>query len=1385
MSAVTRTQVFSAIHTVGGLLPADMLARISEGKDVPGSLPADYRVVGSRSVRDEAERHWDYLRSVWTELRDRLPVAPEADVPVDATGLARTQWLVPLFSELGFGELTPLGATGIVADGGGKSFPVSHRWTHVPVHLAAWHSSLDKRLAGAIPAQSLVQECLNRTDAHLWGIVSNGRQLRLLRDSTALATAAYVEFDLEAIFDGELFSEFVLLYRLLHATRFAVADGAAPSACWLECWRGEAITAGARALDQLRDGVEAAITTLGTGFLRHPDNAALRENVDVAGLHAALLRLVYRLLFVFVAEDRDALHHPGSDAQARDRYARYFSTARLRAHALRRRGTAHSDLYQGLRIVLDALGDVDGRPELGLPGLGGIFDDTAADEPLGELSLANEYLLEAVRQLARVRDPGSARWRAVDYRNLDAEELGSIYESLLELLPRHSAADLTFELVNAAGNARKTTGSYYTPSSLIELLLDSALDPVLDDAVKRGELAATAAGVADSAGAIASELLSLTVCDPACGSGHFLVAAARRIAKRVAAVREGNPEPTLDAVRTALHEVIARCVYGVDLNPMAVELAKVSLWLEALEPGKPLGFLDAHVKHGNALLGATPKLLRDGIPDAAFTAIVGDDAAVARTMARLNAEQRNSQLSFFEIDTEVKVANSVFAAGLRSITGAPADTLAEVRRQETAYRDLVGSDEYSRARHVADAWCAAFVWPKVTDAPLAPTQEVFRNLQDPDSDAAPQRAHDEIIRLSMDKQLRFFHWHLEFPEVFTVSDHGGDESSGWIGGFSCVVGNPPWERVKIQDKEFFEEKGRDDIVNAKTAAIRRTMIQRLKEDDPALYDAYLGALRGSDGISHLLRTSGRFPLTGQGDINTYSVFAETARTIVGPDGAAGIITPTGLVTDHTTAPFFADLVAKRSLAELRDFVTNPRIWTDVGNRKFRFALTTLRGRAASVDQARMSFLAKHPDEITPERTFEISPGEIALANPNTVTCPTFLTRIDAEITLGVYRRHPVLICDGGSNPWGLSFGTLFHMSNDSSLFHQPDDFADADFDGWSYHRDGTDYLPLYEAKLLWHFDHRLSSYALRAPGSRDTELPRLTAEMHNDPDLEPVARHWVARPEVHDRLVGHLATPDESLEITASADGAADGTVRARRSRRGTPVVGRLVEERGWLLGWRDITGPQNERTFVPSVLPTSAVGDKFLLAFPAKPEHGPLLHAVWSSLAFDYVARQKLSGTGMKFFIVKQLACPTPATFAAPAPWQPDRSLADWVIPYVLELSYTSWRLRPYANDLGDDGPPFRWDPERRALLRADLDAAFLHVYGLTRPEAEHVLDSFFVVRKYEERDHGEYRTRRLVLDAYDRMAAAIASGPAWTPLADLPAGSGPRHPDRQTVMR
>ncbi|MEU8264274.1 DNA methyltransferase [Micromonospora sp. NPDC048999] len=1346
MSATARNQVFTAVHTIGGLLPADMLVRIAEGRDVSGAKPADYRVVGSRSVRDDAERHWDYLKSVWQDLRGKLPVAPDAEAPADPTGLAVTQWLEPLFSELGFGRLTALAETGITSDDGGKTFPITHRWTHVPVHLAPWNAGLDKRpAAGGIPPQSMVQECLNRSDAHLWAVITNGRQLRLLRDSNALATASYVEFDLEAIFDGELFSEFVLLYRLLHVSRFEVGEGAAPSTCWLEKWRTEAIAAGTRALDQLRKGVQDAITALGTGFLRHPDNGALRENVDPQALHNALLRLAYRLLFLFVAEDRDALHHPDADEQARERYAAYFSSARLRTQARRRRGTTHSDLYQALRIVLDALGNEKGRPELGLPGLGGLFDhDTVADTPLDDLSLSNEYLLTAVRHLSQVRDPGSRRWRSVDYRNLDAEELGSIYESLLELVPKHSAVDRTFELVELAGNTRKTTGSYYTPSSLIECLLDSALDPVIDDAVKRAEQEATAAGQPDPSDAIVKELLSLTVCDPACGSGHFLVAAARRIAKRVAAVRERNPEPTVDAVRHALHEVVARCIYGVDINPMAVELAKVSLWMEALEPGKPLSFLDAHVKCGNALIGVTPALLKRGIPDEAFIPTEGDDKKHAKALEKINVEERRGQSSLFDIeDDAVKVSNTSFASNVRRIAGAPSGTLREVREQAEAYARWANSSDYVKALLLADAWCAAFMWIKQADAPRAVTHGIFGALEDPTGRGASIATRDEIARLR--HQYRFFHWHLEFPEVFSVSedDHDVSTVAGWAGGFDCLLGNPPWESVELKEQEFFARR-HPAIAAVSKADSRKKLIAELRHepDTLPLYEEYAAAKRAVYAESHFLRRSGRVPLTGQGNLNTYAVFSETARLLLASCGRAGVIVPTGIATDARTQYFFKDLVTNGSIAALYDFENAAPIFPGV-HRSFKFSILSLAGHAMREPAAKFAFFLQDPAELGDAgKSFTLTADEMKLLNPNTGTCPVFRSRRDAEITLRIYRRVPVLIKEGdpNGNRWGVSVMRMFDTAHDSHLFHTREELES---DGWTltgnvFARGSAKMLPLYEAKMLHHYDHRWATYDENG-GIRDFTLAE-----RQDPSAVVLPRYWVAEREVDERLASKHW-------------------------------------QRGWLLGWRDICRATDERTMIDSILPRAAAPDGTLLMFPQHSVAG--LVACLTSQVLDFAARQKVGGTHLKFFTTYQLPVASPAQLAPHERFISDR---------ILELVYTGYDTVPFARDLGDTGGPFRWDEGRRAIIRAELDALIFHLYGIPRDDVDYIMEAFPIVKRKDESKYGMYRTKELILAEYDRMAPAgvslthpLIEGENYRSTLTPPPGGGPRHPASPVIPR
>ncbi|MBU3751374.1 MAG: SAM-dependent DNA methyltransferase, partial [Mycobacterium sp.] len=789
MSTDPTATSFVGVRVQGGLLPADLLAKLMSGQVSDGLSSKDFHLAAGETVREAANRVWAYLRGAWTSYRQLLAAQPESDA---GTGLTRDRFLLLLLDQLGYGRVptTPKGGIHV----GERSFPVSHLWGNVPVHLLG-RVALDTRtkgMAGAAGAspQSMVQELLNRTDEYLWAILANATTLRLIRDSTSLVGSAYVEFDLDAIFDGDLFADFLLLYSLCHVSRLESRDPEiGPASCWLEQWRQGALESGSRALNLLRDGVVDALQTLGTGFLTHPDNAGLREQLadgtlTVADVNHALLRVTYRLLFTFVAEDRGALLDPEAKPQARQRYLAYFSTERLRRTALRRRGGRYGDRWEALKVVWRGLGSVDGLPELAIPGIGGLFDTGALDF-LMDAALSNEALQSAVRSLSLVREPRSGIQRIVDYRNLGAEELGSIYESLLELMPSWDPATKTYALTVSSGNQRKDTGSYYTPTSLVESLLDTALDPVLDDAEKSDQPE--------------QALLAVTVCDPACGSGHFLVGAARRIAKRIAALRTGDPEPAPAAVRSAMREVVGRCIYGVDLNPLAAELAKVSLWMEALDPGRPLTFLDAQIKIGNALAGATPKLLADGLPDDAFKPIEGDDKKITATLAKQNKAERSAQGSLFDVD--MVAANTALAKQVENVMTAPALSLADVHVQQQRLRAYTDSDAYRQQRFAADAWCAAFVWPKSPGAPVAITQRTVAALNDGD-DKLTANQRDEIDRLAA--EYRFFHWHIEFPQVFPTEATGDDTvnpATGWAGGFSVVIGNPPWEQIELKEQE--------------------------------------------------------------------------------------------------------------------------------------------------------------------------------------------------------------------------------------------------------------------------------------------------------------------------------------------------------------------------------------------------------------------------------------------------------------------------------------------------------------------------------------------------------------------------------------------------------
>jgi hypothetical protein len=506
--------IFFSVRTEGGLLPADILRRIVEGdRELEGLAPDSYHLDKSEKINEAINRAWFRCLGAWQIFKSAIEKLSEADTGTTTT---RERWLLVLFQELGYGRLLAAKAREV----GNNSYPISHFWNHVPIHLVSFRQDLDHRtpgMAGAarLSPQSLVQEFLNRSDHHLWGVVSNGYHLRILRDNISMTRQAYLDFDLSAIMEGEIYSDFILLYLLLHQSRL---EADKPEDCWLEKWSLAAQERGTRALDRLRDGIEKAITALGQGFLAHPENAILRQDLKDGtltplGYYQQLLRLIYRFIFLFVAEDRGLIPLQNEKPSPYRKRYHHYSITRLRQLAGYHRGTRHSDLYAGLLITFSCL--ERGEASLEIPALNGFLFSPVALPSLNECKLANDALLSAIRSLSYTEE--DHRLRPVDYRNLGTEELGSVYESLLELHPELNTDAFTFDLKTFAGSERKTTGSYYTHPSLIRCLLDSALEPLLKEAMKKQDPE--------------EALLSLKVVDPACGSGHFLIAAAHRIAK--------------------------------------------------------------------------------------------------------------------------------------------------------------------------------------------------------------------------------------------------------------------------------------------------------------------------------------------------------------------------------------------------------------------------------------------------------------------------------------------------------------------------------------------------------------------------------------------------------------------------------------------------------------------------------------------------------------------------------------------------------------------------------------------------------------------------------------------------------------------------------------
>ena len=782
---------FPSIDIQGSILSNDILGKIrteqaghQQGKD----FNPDFT---NAKLKDEISLAWQEAKGQWIIFKSKLSRLKEGETGTTET---RNFWISPLLTNLGYN----LSFNRQSEELNGKSFPIGYRDTtldNFPVYVGGYHESLDKRPENKqlrVSPHAMLQEYLNYSE-HLYGIVTNGCQLRLLRDATRITRLSYLEFNLEKMMEEDLYSDFVILYRLLHASRMPkTIDGGAESI--IEKYHQEGLEAGSTIRNKLGDAVKGAIKNLANGFINHPNNVELREalvdnKINVDEYYRHQLRIIYRLLFLFVIEERNLVYADSKTPETRrfnQIYFKHYSLLRLRKLAKRLPppdANRHYDLWQSLVSTFSLFETKEIGEKLGIMSLqGDLFGYSAiscSHYDLHQCYLSNDILLDIIKSLGYFENENRILI-AVNYGGLDVEEFGSVYEGLLELKLKVAQVPGTeqYKFDFDSSSERGKSGSHYTPEELVQPLIKHSLEYLIEDRlIIYQQKKATKETTVQS-------LLDLKICDVACGSGHILLSAARRVALEIARVQTDEEQPNPLAIRKAMKSVVRCCIYGVDKNPLAVELCKIALWLEAYNPGEPLNFLDHHIKCGDAIVGlAHREELENGIADEAFKTLAVDDKDIAKKWRDKNVKERKERTAKalqlkaeFEKSTENSVQEAM--AEYKTFNQLPETTPDEIERKAKTYKKFIDGKGFTFLKTIADIQVAQFFIPKIeANKDLFITDGEFRKvLSGYGGWTGKESAKASVIAY----EQRFFHWFIEFPEVFSE------------GGFDCILGNPPY-----------------------------------------------------------------------------------------------------------------------------------------------------------------------------------------------------------------------------------------------------------------------------------------------------------------------------------------------------------------------------------------------------------------------------------------------------------------------------------------------------------------------------------------------------------------------------------------------------------------
>lgn len=1189
-----------------------------------------------------------------------------------------------------------------------------------------------------------------------WGILTNGGRWRLYYSGARSVSEQFFEIDLAAVLglkghgDG--------LFALEAADRrFALR-------IFLLIFRREAFipsgpdkqTFHLRAIEEGKFYEERVATDLSNLVFDNVYPMLARSiadctpEADLQEVREAALILLYRLLFILYAEDRDLL--PVNDK----RYDDYGLRDKVRMEIGRRKDENDTFSNTAARYwgVLDDLcRAIDkGDTSIGLPPYNGGLFETDRTPLLSRVRLSDAVMSDVIDKLSFERTDGTRKY--INYRDLSVQQLGSIYERLLE----HEVVR-EGDIVDIRPNifARKGSGSYYTPDDLVNLIIGETLEPLIEGRMiafreKAEELASSNQDDERRLGTLkrldpAEKLLDLKICDPAMGSGHFLVSLVdymadqvitamaeteavvewadyiSPLADRIEGIRNtilGNAEErnwTVDAEQLDDRHIIRRmvlkrCVYGVDKNPMAVELAKVALWLHSFTVGAPLSFLDHHLRCGDSLFGSWVKHGIDKASEYGSPLLLHDPVKTALGSAA--SMQTIEGLPDAEI-AEAHRSSQIFD-GIQNMT-APLDAFLKLLHA-IEWQGLKGKDN---AKAIQGYFDGSFGDP--FDIALGK-----RELQ-----ARDEHGKRFVDILDVARELiaeeRFMNWQVAFPGVW--SDWESDEL---VGGFDAVIGNPPWDRMKLQQVEWFAARKRE-IALSQRAADRKRMIKALEDAEDPLSADYKKASARAEAAVNMARTCGAYPLLSGGDINIYSLFVERAMTLVKQDGMVGLLTPSGIASDLTASKFFKGVATEGRLKALYDFENGRQgsgstpFFPDV-HRSFKFCAFVASPSPTEFPANCAFFLHDVAQLEDSDRRFPLNADDFARVNPNTGTAPIFRLRRDAEITTAIYGSYPVLVDRSGDEAvktWPVKYQRMFDMTNDSELFRTRQELEENEgaysIGGNRFKSTTGEWVPLYVGRMIHQFDHRAASVEVNEENVHNAAFSgEVTADQKADPKFLTTPQYWV---------------PLNEVDFPEGLD---------------------------WVIAFRDIARATDVRTMIASAVPKCGLGNTAPIIVPEDVEayrkHGDLLLANLGAVVFDYVVRQKAQSTHLNWYIVEQLPFVTLDKYLSAK--FGNKAATDIIRPIVLELTYTAHDMAPFARDMGyvDDAgnvkPPFVWDEERRLKLRAKLDAVFFHLYGITdREDIRYIYSTFPIVERQETEAFGRYRSRELCLAYMNALAA------------------------------